>query len=105
MAKRLYKSRSKVFFGVCGGIAEFFNIDPTIIRIAFLVLVFAGFGTGILIYIAGALIIPDRSVDNGYADDYNQHMRDASSYDKGNNNYGEAGSSDDDFNSYFNKRK
>lgn len=102
MAKKIYKSRNKVLFGVCGGIAEFFNIDPTIVRILMLVLVFAGFGSGIPIYIVAALIIPERSVDSGYADDKYNNMRDARSGDNGNTGNG---SSDAEFNSYFNNRK
>ncbi len=102
MTKRLYKSRNRVFCGVCGGVAEFLNIDPTIIRIAILVLVFAGFGSGLLIYLAAAIIMPEKSVDNGYADDYGNHMKDARAYDSdGSNNR----SSDDEFNRHFNNRK
>lgn len=56
--KRLYKSRTnRVFFGVCGGIGEYFNIDPTIIR---LLLVLLGCtGSGILAYIVAAIIMPE----------------------------------------------
>ena len=58
MNKKLYKSRSdRKIFGVCGGIAEYFNIDPTIVRIAWIIAVFA-FGTGILAYIIAALVMP-----------------------------------------------
>ena len=102
MAKRLFKSRNRVLFGVCGGIAEFFNIDPTIVRILMLVLVFAGFGAGIPIYIVAALIIPERSVDAGYADDRYENMKDARSY---GNSASDGSRSDDEFNSYFNNRK
>ncbi len=56
--KKLYKSRNKMVCGVCAGIAEFFNIDPTIIRVIWAVLAFC-FGSGILAYIICALIIPD----------------------------------------------
>ena len=44
--KRLYKSVDKKLCGVCGGIADYFGIDPTIMRLLLVVLVFAGFGTG-----------------------------------------------------------
>jgi phage shock protein C len=44
--------------GVCGGIAEYFNIDPNLIRLLFVVLTFLG-GSGILIYIASLIIIPN----------------------------------------------
>ena len=57
--KRLYKSQTdKKLCGVCGGIAEYFNIDSTIVRLAWIILVFC-LGTGILAYIIAALVIPD----------------------------------------------
>lgn len=57
--KRLYKSQTdKKICGVCGGIAEFFGIDPTIVRLIWaLLIVFAG--TGILAYIIAALVLPN----------------------------------------------
>lgn len=56
--KRLYKSKTnKVMFGVCGGIGEYFNIDPTIIRL--LCVLLGCTGTGILVYIIAAIIIPE----------------------------------------------
>lgn len=57
-SKRLFKSRSnRVIFGVCGGIGEYFNIDPTIIRL--LCVLLGCTGTGILVYIVAAIIIPE----------------------------------------------
>lgn len=57
--KKLYKSRyDKKIFGVCGGIAEYFNVDSTLIRLAVALLV-CFFGTGILAYILAALILPE----------------------------------------------
>ena len=57
--KRLYKSQTnEMIFGVCGGVAEYLNIDPTIVRLIWAVLVFA-FGTGVLAYIIAAIIMPD----------------------------------------------
>ena len=59
MEKRLYKSASnRVLCGVCGGIGEYFNVDPTIIRLLWLVLI-CGWGIGILFYIIAAVIIPE----------------------------------------------
>jgi len=56
--KRLYKSRKeKVIDGVCGGIAEYFDVDPLLVRIIFIALFFAG-GSSILAYIIGMIIIP-----------------------------------------------
>jgi len=56
--KRLYKSRrNRMIDGVCAGIAEYLGIDPTILRIAWVLTIFIG-GTGILAYIAAMIIIP-----------------------------------------------
>ena len=58
MEKRLYKSNpNKVLDGVCGGIAEYFNIDPTLVRLGWVVFCALG-GSGVLAYIVAALIIP-----------------------------------------------
>ena len=56
--KKLYRSRTnRMICGVCGGVGDYFNIDPTIIR---LLLVLLGFtGTGIIAYFIAAIIIPD----------------------------------------------
>jgi len=57
MTKRLYKSNTdKKIDGVCAGIAEYFQIDPTLIRLAWAL--FALCGAGILAYIVAAIIIP-----------------------------------------------
>ena len=58
--KRLYKSNNRMLCGVCGGIAEYFNVDPTIIRLIAVVLAFASIGTGIVAYIIAAVIMPDQ---------------------------------------------
>ena len=56
--KKLYRSRkNRMICGVGGGIAEYFNIDPTLIRLA--LVLFACTGTGILAYFIAAIIIPD----------------------------------------------
>ena len=56
---RLHKSsRDKKIAGVCGGIAEYLGTDPTIIRLAWALMVF-GWGSGVLAYIACALILPE----------------------------------------------
>lgn len=58
MEKKLYKSNvNKMIAGVCGGIAEYFNMDPTIIRL-FWVLFCALGGSGFIAYIIAAIIIP-----------------------------------------------
>ncbi|MGN1161304.1 MAG: PspC domain-containing protein [Candidatus Fimenecus sp.] len=59
--KKLYKSTNKMIDGVCAGIAEFFEIDPTIVRVLYAVLALctAGFG-GTILYIVLAIIMPRR---------------------------------------------
>ena len=59
--KRLYKSSTnRVLCGVCGGIGEYFNVDPTIIRLIFVLFVF-GVGSGLLAYIVAAIIMPEQT--------------------------------------------
>lgn len=61
MKKRLYKiEEGKKLCGVCGGIAEYFDLDPTIIRLLWIILIFCA-GTGILAYFIAALIMPRKS--------------------------------------------
>lgn len=56
--KKLYRSdENKVLAGVCGGIAEYFGVDPTLIRLAWVVFSLLG-GSGLLAYILAAIIIP-----------------------------------------------
>lgn len=56
--KRLYRSSvNYMLAGVCGGIAEYFNIDPTLIRLAWVLFSVCG-GSGVLAYIIAAIIIP-----------------------------------------------
>lgn len=57
--KRLYRSATnRVVAGVCGGIAEYFNIDPVIVRLLYACFLLSSFGTAILIYIIAAVIVP-----------------------------------------------
>ncbi len=58
MEKKLYKSnQNKMIDGVCGGIAEYFGIDPTVVRLIWVLFSLMG-GSGILAYIIAAIIIP-----------------------------------------------
>jgi phage shock protein C len=62
--KRLYRSRAnRILAGVCGGIGEYMNVDPTIIRVI-VILVALVYGTGILLYIIAWLIIPERPIES-----------------------------------------
>lgn len=56
--KRLTKSYDRKLCGVCGGIAEYFNIDPVIVRLIWVLLVLCA-GTGVLAYIIAAIIMPE----------------------------------------------
>ena len=59
--KKLYRSRkNRMLCGVCGGIGEYLNIDPTLVRL--LAVLLGCSGTGILVYIIATIIIPDSPV-------------------------------------------
>jgi phage shock protein C len=59
--KKLYKSTDKKIDGVCAGIAEFFGIDPTIIRVVYaLVTLFSAGFVGIIVYAVLAFVLPRR---------------------------------------------
>lgn len=61
MEKRLYRiEEGKKIAGVCGGLAEFFNIDPTIIRLGWALVGLCG-GAGIVAYIVAALVMPEKN--------------------------------------------
>ncbi len=64
MKKRLYRSaENKVLAGVCGGIGEYFDVDPVLIRLLYLMLtVFTGVVPGIVGYILAILIVPERTI-------------------------------------------
>lgn len=58
MNRKLFKSNSnKIIEGVCGGIADYFGIDATVVRLAWIIFSAMG-GSGVLAYIIAALIIP-----------------------------------------------
>ena len=60
--KRLYKSSvNYMLCGVCGGIGEYFNIDPVVIRLLWVVFCCLG-GSGIIAYIIAAIIIPSKTI-------------------------------------------
>ena len=60
MEKKLYRSmENRKIAGVCGGLGEYFDIDPVLIRVVWILFMLAG-GTGILAYILAWVIIPDQ---------------------------------------------
>lgn len=98
MKKKLYKSNTnKVLTGTCGGIGEYFNIDPTIVRLILVVSLFFA-GTGILVYIVAALIIPNTPIED--FEEMKEAKKDYNSESKNSNN---SKSSDEEFDSYFKK--
>lgn len=61
-SKKLYKSATdKKIFGVCGGLAEYFEVDPTVIRLIWAILAFCG-GVGGVAYLVAALVMPNPPV-------------------------------------------
>lgn len=62
MEKKLYRSRTdKMLFGVCGGLADYFNVDPTIIRLLMLFVWMTG--GGFIAYIAAGIIMPEEPLN------------------------------------------
>lgn len=58
--KKLYRSSNRILAGVCGGIAEYFNVDPTLIRVLYAVLSIFSVGfPGILLYIILMILMPN----------------------------------------------
>lgn len=61
--KRLYRSREdRMFGGVCGGLGEYLAVDPTLIRILFIILALAG-GPGLLAYIIMLFVVPEEPAE------------------------------------------
>jgi phage shock protein C len=67
-AKRLYRTRDgRVVAGVCTGLATYFGVDPTLVRLAFALLTIFG-GAGILLYLCAWVVIPDEIDGTSIAD-------------------------------------
>lgn len=64
MNKTLRKSNNRIICGVCGGVAEYFGWDTSLVRIAVAVLC-AVSGVGVIAYIAGAIVMPDAPSEDG----------------------------------------
>lgn len=59
--KRLYLSDDKKLAGVCGGIADYFAIDPNMVRLGWMVItILSGIAPGVIAYIAAAILIPSK---------------------------------------------
>ena len=58
--KKVYRSRgNKMLGGVCAGLAEYFNVDPTLVRLGFVALCIFAFGSGLIAYIVALIIMPE----------------------------------------------
>lgn len=65
MSKRLYRSTTnKMIAGVCSGIAEYFDADPTIIRLVAVILLITTGPLAVVAYIAAAIIVPEKGKEN-----------------------------------------
>ena len=93
--KKLYKSNDRKIAGVCGGIAEYFGFDPTLVRLVWALVVVFG-GTGIFLYFLASIImedapdyIPDdddsRNYGNGYTNSYSANYQDNNETDQNEN--------------------
>ena len=62
--KKLYRSKSdKIFAGICGGLGEYFNVDPTLLRLLWLlVVIFTGIFPGVIVYIIAIFVILMRRI-------------------------------------------
>lgn len=56
--RRLYRSNNRMLAGVCSGIAEYFNLDPTLVRVAYALLTLFTAFSGVLVYLLCWIIIP-----------------------------------------------
>lgn len=56
--RQIYRSNNKMLTGVCAGLAEYFNIDANLVRLAYALLTLASFGVGLIVYILLMIIIP-----------------------------------------------
>ena len=110
--KKLKKSNNKVICGVCGGLGDYLNFDATIIRLIVCLLAVFGIGTGIIIYIIAALIMPPADTEDLYNDNVD-NLKSANVKDEGKETKSKPKAtekqgedvphSDSDFDSYFKK--
>lgn len=100
--KKLCKSRNRMLFGVCGGVAEYLGIDPTVVRvIVALVTLFTGFFPCVFVYIVAALIMPEYSLDDIDIDSLKRaNVDEREEFEQRTKT-----ESNDDFDSYFEKKK
>jgi len=109
--KKLYKSRkNKMIGGVCGGLAEYFNMDPTIVRIIAGILCLVK-GIGILVYLIMCIVMPYD--DEDFSEDDTENLKSANidpeeekkTSKKAKSDKDDKLHSDDEFDSYFKEKK
>lgn len=105
MKKNLYKSnKNKILCGVCGGIAEFANCDPTIIRLIFIVLcIFKG--AGVLLYLLAAFIIPFPTSTDDLNNEDVENLKNANVESANSSSTDNKPHSDEEFETFFKKSK
>lgn len=98
--KKLCKSQKKILSGVCGGIAEYFNIDATIVRlIAVVLMFFTGFLPMTIIYILATVLIPGVALE----EDENLRSANIDDFDDTKSKNTEKPMADEDFDKHFKK--
>lgn len=110
--KKLSKSKDRIFGGVCGGLAEYFGVDPTIFRLLFVVLSLAGAVPGLIVYLVCFLVMPEpeMAAENASQNTGKHVEDDVSNLKSANINPDENSTSsntrsEEDFNSYFKDEK
>ena len=103
MSKKLKKSnKNKMIAGVCGGVAEYFNIDPTIVRLIFIVLGCLK-GSGLFIYVLAAIIMPSGFDDLENASDEDLNNLKSANVNASEENNNDKVHSDEEFEKFFKK--
>ena len=111
MKKKLTKSqKNRMIAGVCGGFAEYFKIDPTIVRLIFVVFALLK-GAGILLYLIAAIVIPspdfdDEDIDNMKSANCNEkdyQSKESSENQNSSSQDSNKSHTDEEFDSYFKK--
>ncbi|AWB43183.1 PspC domain-containing protein [Paenibacillus sp. CAA11] len=71
---KLYRSRSdKKLSGLCGGIANWLRVDPTVVRLITVIAAFCSFGTVFALYLIASLLVPEEPYGSFDFDDYHSH--------------------------------
>ncbi len=71
--KKLYRSQTdKKIAGVCGGFAEYFGMDSTLVRLILVLFCLVG-GCGLLLYIIAWIVMPEKPITNGFGNNYNNN--------------------------------